>query len=163
MLKLLKHLKQNQKIGVDFFSVIEEILTPVAPVLGGALVLGIYYLKSEGLQISKEAEEYVIGAAQFVVKTQDRLLFDKVYENEELLSSWGTGNLISDGKTSLKEALEEYKKEVRDKAVSDLPTEIKSSKFQKTVKSMVGDNIDPLINRSLTENEVNKVIKAKKC
>ncbi len=145
-----------------FQDTVEQILTTVAPVVGGAFALGMNYLRSKGLQISKEAEEYVIVAAQSVVKTQGRLLFDKVYENKELLTAWGTGNLTSDGKTSLKEALEKYKKEARDKAISDLTAEIKSSKFQKTAKSIVGDNVDSLIDRALTENEIDKAVRAKK-
>ena len=46
-----------------FQDTVEQILTTVAPVVGGALTLGINYLRSKGLQISKKAEEYVIGVA----------------------------------------------------------------------------------------------------
>ncbi len=59
--------------------------------------------------------------------------------------------------------MEKYKKEARDKAVSDLTAEIKSSKFQKTEKSIVGDNIGSLIDSTLTENEVDKAVRAKNC
>jgi hypothetical protein len=130
----------------------------LAPIVGGAATLGINYLRSKGLQISKDAEEYIVGAAQSAVKTQGREVFNLVYEEKDLFTAWAEGTLTTEQKKSLQDKLDKAK----ERAGSDLTNEIKSSKFQKTAKSISRDNIGALIDRAITENETNKAATAKK-
>jgi virulence-associated protein VapD len=142
--------------------VTEQLLTVALPYVGGALGIVIQWARSKGLQISKEAEEYIINASQSIVQNQSRILFNKVYENKELLAAWAIGTINDEGKKELKQELKKYQKEAKDKALSDLREEIKSSKFKKNAGTIVGDNLGTLIERTYTKNQADKAERAKK-
>ncbi len=139
----------------------EIAISTAVPILGGTISIVLQYGRTKGLQISKEAEAYIISSAQSIVATQGRLLFDKVYQNRDLLSAWGAGTLDEKGKEKLKIELEKYEEEAKKQALSDLDAEIRSSKFKQTARTLVGDNLGALIESAYTKNETDKAERAK--
>ena len=147
----------------DQFSqyIINQVLTIILPYAGGLVGILLTYLRSKGLQISKDAEKYLIDATQSVVENQSRLLFNKVYKNKDLLAAWATDTIDAKGMEKLKTELKEYRTEAKTNAVRLLEKEINSSQFKKTAKNMVGDNLDALIESAYTKNESKKAERAK--
>jgi len=139
----------------------EQLLTIALPYVGGALGIVFQWARSKGLQISKEAEEYIIDASQSIVKNQSRLLFNTVFEKKELLAAWATGTINDEGNTSLREELKKYQSVAKKQALTDLENEIKSSKFKKTARVLIGDNLGGLIERAYTKNQADKAERAK--
>ena len=140
---------------------VEQLLTTAMPILGGAISIVLQYGRSKGLQISKDAEEYIIGATQSIVKNQGRLFFNKVYEHKELLGAWGLGQLDGEDRKTLKDKLKELQTESRNQALKDLESEINSSKFKKTARKFIGDNLNTLIDRAFTKEQSDKAERAK--
>lgn len=140
---------------------IDRVISIIVPYAAGLIGILVTYARSKGLQISKDAEEYLIGATQSVVENQSRLLFDKVYKNKELLGAWATNNLDAEGMATLKTELKKYETEVKSDALTLLEKEITSSRFKQTVKDMIGDNLDALIESAYTKNQLNKAERAK--
>ena len=141
--------------------IISQIITIVVPYAGGLVGILATYLRSKGLQISKDAEQYLVGATQSVVENQSRLLFNKVYKNRDLLGAWATNTLDAEGKETLKKELNQYQTEAKANAVRLLEKEINSSQFKKTAKNMIGENLDALIESAYTKNQSNKAERAK--
>ena len=141
--------------------IISQIITIVVPYAGGLVGILATYLRSKGLQISKDAEQYLVGATQSVVENQSRLLFNKVYKNRDLLGAWATNTLDAEGKEALKKELKQYQTEAKANAVKLLEKEINSSQFKKTAKNMIGENLDALIESAYTKNQSNKAERAK--
>ena len=143
----------------------EIAISTAVPILGGTISIVLQYGRTKGLQISKEAEAYIISSAQSIVATQGRLLFDKVYQNSDLLLAWGAGDLYEKGneelKIKLKIELKKYGEEAKKQALSDLDAEIRSSKFKQTARALVGDNLGALIESVYTKNETDKAERAK--
>ena len=141
--------------------IISQIITIVVPYVGGLVGILATYLRSKGLQISKDAEKYLVDTTQSVVENQSRVLFDTVYKNKDLLAAWATNTLDAEGKESLKKELEDYQQKAKTSAVNLLKKEINSSPFKKTAKNMIGDNLDALIESAYTKNESKKAERAK--
>ncbi len=144
-----------------FQDLVEQLLTTAAPLIAGTVSLVIQYGRSKGLEISKDAEAYLIGATQSVVNNQSRLLFNRVYENKELLGAWATGKIGAEGMEKLQKELAQYKIDAITNALNLLETEIKSSKFKQTAKTMIGNNLKALIESAYTKNESEKAERAK--
>ena len=142
-------------------SIISQVVTIVIPYAGGIVGILVTYLRSKGLQISKDAEKYLVDATQSVVENQSRLLFNKVYKNRDLLGAWATNTLDTEGKEILKKELKQYQKEAKANAIRLLEKEINSSQFKKTAKNMIGENLDALIESAYTKNQSKKAERAK--
>lgn len=140
---------------------VEQLLTTAAPIIAGTVSLVIQYGRSKGLEISKDAEAYLIGATQSIVNNQSRILFNKVYKNKELLGAWATGKIDAEGMEELQKELAQYKTEAKTNALTLLETEIRSSKFKQTAKDMIGDNLKALIESAYTKNQSEKAERAK--
>lgn len=140
---------------------IEQFITITTPLLGSVIAMVLQYGRSKGLQISKDAEEYIIGATQSIVIGQSTKLFNKIYENKDLLVAYAAGKIRDEDMKKLKKELDDYKKEAKANALELLKTEIKSSKFKQTAKGMIGDNLEALIESTYTKNQSEKAERAK--
>lgn len=133
------------------FSIIENLLTVVAPIVIGAVRMGIQFARTKGLQISAEAEEYVVNQTQSFVDNQFRFMFKELKNNPEHIDA------IKKGK---------FPKELSRKALSNVKTQIKkeleSDEFTNVTRQMLLDNLDPLIERYVTKSKNERFAQASK-
>ena len=164
---MIANASETQAKSWDRFwqDVFEQLISIVLPFVGGGIGIAIKWANTKGLQVSAEAEQYIINSAQAIVANQSRILFKNVYNNKELLIAWSTHKLSgksTDTETeNLQKALSEYANEAKNKAVEQLKTEIESSKFKKIAKDMAIANIEELISRTYTQNQIEKAKRAK--
>ena len=153
---------QSDLWAETYRNIVEQLLSIGIPFIGTALTVMFQYMRNKGIAISKDAEEYVISSAESIVKNQGRLLFDSIYTNKDLLSAYANGSITSEGTDKLSQNLKKLKADARGKAIEDLQSEIKSSKFKSHAKKFVAGNLENLIDRALTENESKKAKLAEK-
>ena len=151
----------SQSTDQFYQSLVSQVVTIVVPYIGGLVGILATYLRSKGLQVSKDAEKYLVDATQSVVETQSRILFDHVYKNKDLLAAWATNKLDEEGKEKLKEELVGYQTAAKTEALRLLNQEINSSPFKKIAKKTVGENLEALIESAYTKNESRKAERAK--
>ena len=66
-------------------------------------------MRNKGITINKDAEEYVISSAEYIAKNQDRLLFDSIYTNKELLFAYANGSITPERTYKLSQNLKKTK------------------------------------------------------
>lgn len=129
---------------MDLFlqNILEQLLSTVGPIVAGAVSMGISFARKKGLQISAEAEEYFVNSAKSFVENQSRYVFKQFMENPEYHEELAKGKMPS-----------KLGKEVFQNVKSQLLTEIKSDEFTKTTRNMLIENLDSLIERTLSESK----------
>ena len=122
--------------------VIENLLTIVLPIVIGAVKMGLQFARTKGLQISADAEEYIVNQTQSFVENQYRFMFKELKENSEHLEALKAGK---------------FPKELSRKALANVQTQLKkeleSDEFTKETRKMLLDNLDPLIERYVTKSK----------
>ena len=113
--------------------------------------MGIQFARTKGLQISAEAEEYVVKQTQSFVDNQFRFMFKELKNNPEHIDA------IKKGK---------FPKELSQKALSNVKTQIKkeleSDEFTNVTRQMLLDNLDSLIERNVTKSKNERFAQASK-
>ena len=153
---------QDDPWAETYRNIVEQLLSIGIPFIGTTLTVMFQYMRNKGIAISKDAEEYVISSAESIAKNQGRLLFDSIYTNKDLLFAYANGSITPEGTDKLSQNLKKLKADARTKAIEDLQSEIKSSKFKSHAKKFVAGNLENLIDRAITENESKKAKLAEK-
>jgi len=122
--------------------ILEQFLSTVAPLVGGAVTIGINFARKQGLKISAEAEEYFVNSAKSFVDNQSRFIFKQFRDNEEYRKELAQGRMP-----------EKLGKEVFTNVKSQLLTELKSDEFTSKTRDMLTKNLESLIERTLSENK----------
>jgi hypothetical protein len=137
---------------LDLFlqSVFEQLLSTVGPIVAGAVSMAISFARKKGLVISADAEEYFVKSARSFVDNQSRYIFKQFMENPEYREQLAKGKMP---KTLGIEVFQNVK--------SQLLVELKSDEFTNTARSMLIENIDSLIERTLTESKHDAAKKAR--
>ncbi|MDH5569786.1 MAG: hypothetical protein OEX98_08365 [Nitrosopumilus sp.] len=129
---------------MDLFlqNILEQLLSTVGPIVAGAVSMGISFARKKGLQISAEAEEYFVNSAKSFVENQSRYVFKQFMENPEYREELAKGKMPS-----------KLGKEIFQNVKAQLLTEIKSDEFTNTTRNMLIENLDALIERTLSETK----------
>ena len=138
---------------MDLFlqDILEQLLSTVGPIVAGAVSMGISFARKKGLQISADAEEYFINSARSFVDNQSRYVFKQFMENPEYKEQLIQGKMP-------KELGASVFKNVK----LQLMTELKSDELTNTARNMLKDNLDSLIERTLSESKSEAAKKARK-
>ncbi|GKS67438.1 hypothetical protein YTPLAS73_09850 [Nitrosarchaeum sp.] len=123
-------------------NILEQLLSTVGPIVAGAVTMGISFARKKGLQISAEAEEYFVNSAKSFVDNQSRYVFKQFMENPEYREQLANGKMP-----------QKLGKEIFQNVKSQLLVEIKSDEFTKKARNMLAENIDSLIERTLSESK----------
>jgi len=129
-------------MGLFLQIILEQLLSTVGPIVAGAVSIGINFARKRGLQISAEAEEYFVNSAKSFVENQSRYVFKQFMENPEYREELVKGKMPS-----------KLGKEIFQNVKSQLLTEVKSDEFTKTTRDMLIENLDSLIERTLSESK----------
>lgn len=132
-------------------AIILHLLGQVGPIVGGIVTIGISFARKQGLKISAEAEEYLVRSTKSFVETQSRMIYKEIKNNIEY------GEYLKQGIVP-----EDLKKKALQNVRNQLLVEIRSDEFTKTTKNMLQDNIEPLIERFVTEHKIDVADKTKK-
>lgn len=138
---------------LDLFlqNILEQLLSTVGPIVAGAVTMGISFARKKGLQISADAEEYFVNSARSFVDNQGRYVFKQFMENPEYREQLIQGKMPKElGATVFKNVK------------SQLMTELKSDELTHTARNMLKDNLDSLIERTLSESKSDAAKKARK-
>lgn len=129
---------------MDLFvqNILEQFLSTVGPIVAGAVSMGISFARKKGLQISADAEEYLVNSAKSFVDNQSRYVFKQFMENPEYREQLAKGKMP-----------QKLGKEIFQNVKSQLLVEIKSDEFTKAARSMLTENMDSLIERTLSESK----------
>jgi len=122
-------------------AIFENLLTQILPLVGGLVAIGTQFARKQGLKISADAEEYFVKSAQSFVANQSRLMYKEIRDNPDYAVALAQGRIP---KEIGKKALENVK--------SQFLVEIQSDEFTKTARKMLQDNLDALVERSVTQN-----------
>ena len=129
----------------------ENFLTIVLPLVVGAVKMGMQFARTKGLQISAEAEEYIVNQTQSFVDNQFRFMFKELKDDPSHLKA------LQNGK---------FPKELSQKALSNVKTQLKkeleSDEFTNVTRQMLLDNLDPLIERYVTKSKNERLGRASK-
>jgi len=123
-------------------NILEQLLSTVGPIVAGAVSMGITFARKKGLQISADAEVYFVNSAKSFVENQSRFIFKQFMENPEYKEELAKGKMP-----------QKLGKEVFQNVKSQLLTEVKSDEFTKATRSMLVENLDSLIERTLSESK----------
>lgn len=123
-------------------TVVLNLISQTGPLVGGAALFVIQFLRKQGVAISADAEEYFVNTAKSFVANQSRSLYKTIRDKPEFRDALLQGR-IPPGLGEI--ALENVKKELR--------KELESQEFTDTTRKMLDDNLGPLIERYLTENK----------
>lgn len=137
---------------IDLFlqNVFEQLLSTVGPIVAGAVSMAMSFARKKGLVISADAEEYFVKSARSFVENQSRYIFKQFMENPEYREQLAKGKMPA---TLGKEVFQNVK--------SQLLVELKSDEFTNTTRSMLIENLDSLIERTLSESKSDAAKKAR--
>jgi len=137
---------------MDLFiqNILEQLLSTIGPLVAGAVTMGIQFARKQGLKISAEAEEYFVKSAKSFVENQSRYIYKQFRDNEEYRAELLQGRMP---KKLGQDVFNETKKQ--------LLNELKSDEFTKATKQMLTENIDSLIERTLSENKKEVAVRVK--
>jgi len=129
---------------MDLFlqNILEQLLSTVGPIVAGAVSMGITFARKKGLQISAEAEEYFVNSAKSFVENQSRYVFKQFMENPEYREALANGKMPP-----------KLGQEIFQNVKSQLLIEVKSDEFTKTTRNMLIENLNSLIERTLSESK----------
>jgi hypothetical protein len=138
---------------MDLFlqNILEQLLSTVGPIVAGAVTMGISFARKKGLQISADAEEYFVNSARSFVDNQSRYIFKQFTENPKYREQLIQGKMPKELGTAVFKNVK-----------SQLITELKSDELTGTARSMLKDNLDALIERTLSESKSDAAKKARK-
>lgn len=137
--------------GAFIETIVERLITEAGPILAGVLSLAFTYARKQGYKISGEAEEYFVKSAQSFVAKQSRLLYKQIRDNPQYSEQLKQGRIPKELGAAAKKQL-----------IEDLKVELKSDEFTKTARGMLLDNLDPLVERYVTENKKENAEKVRK-
>ncbi|MCA9811663.1 MAG: hypothetical protein KC483_02240 [Nitrosarchaeum sp.] len=132
-------------------NIFEQLLSTVGPIVAGAVSMGVSFARKKGLAISADAEEYFVKSARSFVDNQSRYIFKQFMENP------GYREQLANGKMP-----EELGKQVFQNVKGQLLTELKSDEFTKVARNMLVENLDSLIERTLSQSKNDNAEKARK-
>ena len=142
--------EEDRSIGeVIAILVFENFLTIVLPIVIGAVRMGVQFARTKGLQISAEAEEYIVNQTQSFVDNQFRFMFKELKDDPSHLEALRSGK---------------FPKELSQKALANVKTQLKkeleSDEFTNVTRQMLLDNLDPLIERYVTKSKNERLARA---
>lgn len=120
-------------------SIVENLLTVVAPIAASAVGIAIRLARQHGLRISAEAEEYFVENTRLFVDKQTRFIFRELNKPENL-QSLRRGEIPT-----------ELGKAAFTNVKSELLKELKSDEFTKVARNMINANLDALIENAVTK------------
>jgi hypothetical protein len=129
------------------FIIIERLLAEVGPIVGGAVMIGVQFARKKGLAISAEAEEYFVNSAKSFVSEQSRWMYEQLRDNKKHWEDLDAGQKRHEGGIP-KSLGQEAKKRV----IERLLVELKSDEFTKATTSLLRENLDSLVERTVTEH-----------
>jgi hypothetical protein len=129
------------------FVIIERLLAEVGPIVGGAVMIGVQFARKKGLAISAEAEEYFVNSAKSFVSEQSKWMYEQLRDNRKYWEDLDAGQKTHEGGLP-KSIGQEAKKRV----IERLLVELKSDEFTKATTSLLRDNLDSLVERTVTEH-----------
>ena len=132
-------------------NIFEQLLSTVGPIVAGAVAMGFSFARKKGLQISAEAEEYFINSARSFVENQSRYIFKQFMSNPEYREQLSRGEMP-----------EKLGKEVFQNVKNQLEVELRSDELTRTARNMLEENLDALIERTLSESKDESAKKARK-
>lgn len=120
-------------------SIVENLLTVVAPIAASAVGIAIRLARQHGLRISAEAEEYFVENTRLFVDKQTRFIFRELNKPENL-QALRRGEIPTElGKAAFTNVRSELLKELR------------SDEFTKVARNMINANLDALIENAVTK------------
>jgi hypothetical protein len=129
------------------FIIIERLLAEVGPIVGGAVMIGIQFARKKGLVISAEAEEYFVNSAKSFVSEQSKWMYEQLRDNRKHWEGLDAGQNVHEGGLP-KSIGREAKKRVTER----LLVELRSDEFTKATASLLRDNLDSLVERTVTSH-----------
>lgn len=120
-------------------SIVENLLTVVAPIVASAVGIAIRWARQHGLRISAEAEEYFVENTRLFVDKQTRFIFRELNKPENL-QALRRGEIPT-----------ELGKAAFTNVKSELLKELKSDEFTKVARTMINANLDALIENAVTK------------
>ncbi len=129
------------------FAIIERLLSEVGPIVGGAVMIGVQFARKKGLTISAEAEEYFVNSARSFVSEQSKWMYEELRDNRKHWEDLDAGKQRHE--SGLPKSIgQEAKKRVTER----LLVELRSDEFTKATASLLRDNLDSLVERTVTEH-----------
>src|SRR3989344_1392056 len=61
--------------------ILEQMFMVIAPIVTGVVTIGLQFAKKRGLQISGEAEDYIVKSVRSFVEKQSRFLYKEIEKN----------------------------------------------------------------------------------
>jgi hypothetical protein len=119
-----------------------NLLGQIGPIVGGIVSIGISFIRKQGLKISADAEEYIVNSTKSFVETQSRLIYREIKNNPRYIEYLKNGTWP-----------EELKKKALENVKAQLLVEMQSDEFTRTARQMLQDNLEPLIERFVTEHK----------
>ena len=120
-------------------SIVENLLTVVAPIVASAVGIAIRWARQHGLRISAEAEEYFVENTRLFVDKQTRFIFRELNKPENL-QALRRGEIPT-----------ELGKAAFTNVKSELLKELKSDEFTQVARNMINANLDALIENAVTK------------
>ncbi len=115
--------ERSRDLNDLLFTLVDHFVGQVGPIVGGAVTLGISFVRKHGLKISAEAEEYFVNSTKSFVENQTRFLYKQIKENPQYAEAFSKGIIPPDlGKTAL------------GNVVNQLEVELRSDEFTKTAE-----------------------------
>ncbi|MGQ0772725.1 MAG: hypothetical protein ACT4NT_08155 [Nitrososphaerota archaeon] len=131
------------------FIIIERLLAEVGPIVGGAVMIGTQFARKKGLAISAEAEEYFVKSTSSFVADQSRWIYEQLRDNKE---HWYALDAKQNQKSHEGGLPKSLGQEAKKRVIDSLIIELKSDEFTKKTASLLRENIVPLVERMVTEN-----------
>jgi len=128
--------------------ILEQMFMVIAPIVTGVVTIGLQFAKKRGLQISGEAEDYIVKSVRSFVEKQSRFLYKEIEKNYP--DYFKKGKIPPDLGEKAKQQL-----------IEDLKVELESDEFTNTARSMITKNLDPLIERFVTESKSDHIKRAR--
>lgn len=121
--------------------IIVQLLTQVGPITGGIVGIGIDYLRRRGIQISGEAEEYLVNFTSSLVARESKWIYEQLRDNSKYRDS------LSQGRLPL-----ELGKEAKQRVFSHLNKMIDSKEFTGHARTILRDNLSEIIESAVAKN-----------
>lgn len=124
--------------------IVEHFVTQIGPIVGGVVGLGIQFARKKGLQISAEAEEYLVKMTSSFVANQSKWMYEQLRDNPD---KWEY-----DEKTGSFHLPKKLGEAAKKNVMEQLRVELRSDEFTKITRSMLEQNLDSLVERAVTQN-----------
>lgn len=113
----------------------------VGPIIGGLVGIGAVYLRKRGIQISGEAEEYLVNFTSKLVSRESKWIYEQLRDNSKYRDSLAQGRLPP-----------ELGKEAKQRVFSHLNSMLSSKEFTGHARTILRDNLSEIIETAVAKN-----------